>query len=140
MNNAIVWRQPGKYDVDEASDASAYVATDVSMTQQHLGPETDINVIARKYGLTGEVPVRRALAYYGEFDEAMDFRTLLMNVRAGERAFSQVPSDVRSKFGNDAGAFLEWIHDDANYGEAEALGLVPKRDVPAAAVVPAEGA
>lgn len=133
MNNFIAWRQPGKYDVDEASLESAIDAADFgeSMTQQHLGPDTDINVLVRRYGLTGEMPVRREIAAYGEFDEAMDFQTLLANVKAGEAAFAAVPADIRGKFGNDAGAFLEWIHDDENYEEAEKLGLVPKRVVAA---------
>lgn len=136
MKNLVEWRQPGMYDVDNASLETALDQVgQESMTQQHLGPDTDINLIVRRYGLTGEMPVRRELAAYGEFDEAMDFQTLLHNVRAGEAAFARVPADVRAKFGNDAGVFLEWIHDDSNYAEAETLGLVPKREV--APVAPA---
>lgn len=140
MKNFIEWRQPGKYDVDLASLESALPVELMgeSMTQQHLGPDTDINVMVRRFGLTGEFPVRREVAAYGEFDEAMDFQTLLHNVKAGEEMFSRVPAEIRGKFGNDAGAFLEWIHDDANYPEAEKLGLVPVRAGPAVgpAVVP----
>lgn len=133
------WRQLGLFDPDEASLESATVNLEPSMTQQHLGPETDINMIARRYQLTGEMPVRRELGEYGEFDEDMDFQTLLHQVKAGEAAFAAVPSSIRSKFGNDPGVFLEWIHDDANYDEAATMGLVPKRDVAAPAAVPAEG-
>lgn len=133
------WRQVGKYDPSVWSLECATVNLEPSLTLQAPGPDTDINMIARRYQLTGEMPVRRELGEYGEFDEDMDFQTLLHQVKAGEAAFAAVPSSIRSKFGNDPGVFLEWIHDDANYGEAEALGLVPKRDVPVAPVVPAEG-
>lgn len=152
MNNRIFWRQPGLYDVDEASLDSALdplkpdPVTGVplpSMTIQSAAPETDINFIVRKYGLTGELAVRRGIPEYGNFDESMDFQALLANVKLGEAAFLKVPADIRARFNNDAGAFLEWIHEDSNYDAAEAMGLVPKRVVAEAvpnAVVEAAGA
>lgn len=134
------WRQLGKFDPDELSLESATANLEPSMTQQHLGPETDINLMMRRYALTGELPVRRGVAEYGEFDEAMDYRTMIEVVEQGKRAFASVPSAIRARFENDPGQFLDWIHNEENYGEAESLGLVPKRDVAVETVVPAASA
>lgn len=132
------WRQVGKFDRDEVSLETATANLEPSMTQQHMGPETDINLMMRRYALTGEFAVRRDVAEYGEFDEAVDFRRMIEVVEQGKRAFARVPSAVRARFENDPGQFLDWIHDEANYGEAATLGLVPKRDVPVVPAVVAE--
>lgn len=126
MIQNIEWRQPGKnYDPDLASLETASDFTDqVSVTQAHLAPQTEISSIMRQYGMTGEMPVRRLLAEYGEFDEAMDFQTMLETIREADRAFSHVPADIRGRFDNDAGSFLEWIHAEANHDEAIQLGLL----------------
>lgn len=133
----VEWKQPGKYDGDLDSLASGRRSDKPTLTQQHMGPETDINYLVRKYGLTGEIPMRRELGEYGEFDADMDFQTLLRNVKAGEAMFNHVPADVRGRFENNAGAFLEWIHEESNYDEAVELGLVPKRVAAVAPVAPA---
>lgn len=139
MNGLVNWRQPGLYDADQASLDSALDQTgQESMTQQHFGPETDINTIVRRYGLTGELPIRRELGEYGDFDTTMDFQQLIEQVKVGERVFLQVPADIRARFGNDAATFLEWIHEDTNYDEAATMGLVPKRQgAPVVESVPA---
>lgn len=140
MIQHVEWRQPGKnYDPDVASLETATDFTGLeSMTIQSAAAETDINNIVRKYGLTGELPVRRQLAEYGEFDDSMDFMTLLSTLRSAEDAFYGVPADVRARFDNDPGAFMEWIHAPANFAEAMELGLLepPEGYVKPGVVVP----
>lgn len=130
------WKQVGSFDPDLESLVTATANVEPSMTQQNFGPETDINNIARRYGLTGELPRPYGIAEYGDFDSTMDLQTVLANFRAGEALFRQVPADIRGRFNNEAGVFLEWIHDEANYDEAAELGLVP----PSPAVVAARAA
>lgn len=125
---AVLWRQPGCYDVQEASQASALqVHLMPSETIQSFGAEADISNIVKRYYATGEFPVRRELGEYGDFDDAMDLRQMLDEVRRGEQTFLKVPADVRARFDNDAGTFLEWIHNPEHHDEAADLGLLPKR-------------
>lgn len=133
------WRQLGKFDPDELSLESATANLEPSMTQQHLGPETDINLMMRRYALTGELPVRRDVAEYGDFDEALDYRTMIEVVEQGKRAFASVPSEIRARFENDPGTFLDWIHDPVNEAEGIEMGLLPKPIV-VAPIVALEGA
>ena len=56
-----------------------------------------------------------------------------MNViRAAEEAFNAMPADVRDRFQNDPGRFLEFANDASNYDEALKMGLDIKRPEKAA--------
>lgn len=122
----IHYRQPGMYDVDEASLETATDLTGVqTLTQQHMGPATEMDYIMRQFYQTGEMPRARHVAEYGDFDEANDLNEMLQQIELGKKAFTQIPANIRGMFDNDPGKFLTWIHDDANYNEAAELGLVP---------------
>ena len=56
-----------------------------------------------------------------------------MNViRAAEEAFNAMPAEVRDRFQNDPGRFLEFANDASNYEEALKMGLAIKRPEKAA--------
>jgi Chlamydia-phage Chp2 scaffold (Chlamy_scaf) len=50
-------------------------------------------------------------------------------VIAADAAFMQLPADIRTRFNNDAGAFVDFCSDENNRAEAEKLGLVPATPV-----------
>jgi len=134
----VDYRQPGKYDVDQASlDTATDLSGVESMTQQHLGPATEIDNIMKRFYATGEMPRVRNLPEYGDFDDAVTLQDMLAQIEAGKNAFRQIPASIRGMFDNDPGRFLTWIHDEANYDEAAEMGLVPVKAV--AAEVPAGG-
>jgi len=122
--SAVFLRTPYNYDVIEASDASALVCDDPSLAQQHARDESDINTIVKRFGLTGELPSGVRAPSYGDFTDATDYHTALNAVIAADAAFMQLPADVRTRFNNDAGAFVDFVSDDNNRAEAEKLGLV----------------
>jgi len=123
--SAVFLRTPYNYDTMEASDASALLCEDPSLAQQHARDECDINTIVRRFGLTGELPSNVRTPQYGDFLDAADYHTSLNAVRAADAAFMQLPADIRTRFNNDAGAFVDFVSDDSNRAEAEKLGLVP---------------
>ncbi|QXP07954.1 MAG: internal scaffolding protein [Arizlama microvirus] len=131
--SAVFLRTPYNYDTMEASDASALLCEDPSLAQQHARDECDINTIVRRFGLTGELPSNVRTPQYGDFLEASDYHTSLNAVRAADAAFMQLSADIRTRFNNDAGAFVDFVSDDSNRAEAEKLGLV----LPTAAINPA---
>lgn len=123
--SAVFLRTPYNYDTMEASDASALLCEDPSLAQQHARDECDINTIVRRFGLTGELPSNVRSPTYGDFADATDYHTALNAVIAADNAFMQLPADIRTRFNNDAGAFVDFVSDDSNRAEAEKLGLVP---------------
>lgn len=95
-----------------------------SLTRQSFMEEADINVIAKRFGLTGELPEGVRLPRFVDFQEVFSFQDAANVVRAAEESFAAMPAHVRSRFGNDAAQFVAFCSDDANYEEAKRLGLV----------------
>lgn len=122
--SAVFLRTPYNYDTMEASNASALLCEDPSLAQQHARDECDINTIVKRFGLTGELPSNVRTPTYGDFADATDYHTAMNAVIAANEAFMQLPADVRTRFNNDAGAFVDFVSDDSNRAEAEKLGLV----------------
>lgn len=118
------------YDTMEASDATAIHFPEPTLCVQSQADETDINNIVRRFGLTAELPVGIRAPSYGDFEGIFDYQSALNTIMQADSAFMEMPADVRKRFDNDAGKFLEFVNDDANYAEAQKLGLVlPKTEM-----------
>jgi phage internal scaffolding protein len=99
---------------------------DISMTQQHMKDECDINNIMAKYQKTGLIThVAKYQGIYDDFTVMPDFKTAMDTMMDAQEMFLSLPSDIREKFDNDAGAFVEFATDSRNYDEMVDLGLVP---------------
>ena len=122
--SAVFLRTPYNYDTMEASNVSALFCEDPSLAQQHARDESDINTIVKRFGLTGELPSGVRAPTYGDFADVTDYHTAMNAVIAAHESFMQLPADVRTRFNNDAGAFVDFVSDDSNRAEAEKLGLV----------------
>lgn len=107
---------------------------DASLANQSSAEECDINVIVRRFGLTGQVPNQGIrLPTYQDFEDIFDFQTAMNAVRAAEQEFMKVPADIRSRFGNDPQQFVEFCSDEKNIDELRKLGLAkakPADDAP----------
>lgn len=129
----MFFRSGYNYDRDEASLESGLKCEDKSLTVQSEKDDADINVIMKRAGITGAIPVHErvplAEGFYGEFNlrEAMDI------VKAGHDAFMAQPADVRSRFGNDPVAFVEFFGKKENTEEAIKLGLATAKPEPVVA-------
>ena len=141
-------RSPYNYDTDQASAESGLLCEDLSLAQQQFRDECDINMIVRRFGVTGELPTTAAMPSYGDFSGITDYREALDAVRAAEASFMALPARTRARFENDPQQLLEFLAVDANRPEAVELGLIPKpaipdgafNGVPEAAPVPRAGA
>lgn len=127
-------RNPYGYDRDLASADSALYCDDPSLAQQSAAEESDINVIVRRFGLTGQLPVGLRAPTYGDFgDQIFDFQSAMNAVRQADESFMRMPAQVRSRFHNSTQEFVDFCSDEGNRAEAEKLGLVipkPVVDVP----------
>lgn len=117
-------RTPYNYDTNAASDMHAAPIEGPSMTQQSFAEEVDINTIVRRFGLTGELPQNVVVPQVGDFTAVTDFQTAMNVVRSAEEAFAEMPADVRERFSNDPGKFMDFVHDPANRDDAKKLGLL----------------
>lgn len=112
------------YDREKASRDSALVCLEPSLAVQDALEETDINTIVRRFGLTGQLPSDVRAPQYGDFTGITDYREALDALVAADRAFMELPANVRARFENDAAQFVDFCSDPKNYEEARKLGLL----------------
>lgn len=137
---SIKWRH--QYDI--AADERERAATQVgnfgpTKTVQSFTEDSDINVLVRRFGITdGAIPPAAAdPRFYGDFTDAPDFRQALDATRAAQQRFSELPADLRKRFGHDPVELWQFVNDEKNAEEAIKLGLL-KRSQPTPTAPPAD--
>jgi len=84
-----------------------------SETQQHLKDETDINVIMRRFGYTGAMPVGAAGAVYGDFTGIESYEDAVDVVERAQRDFMRLPANIREPvyvdFSYMPSDLMEWM-------------------------------
>lgn len=121
-------RNPLTYDRHAVSDANGLSCPEPTLTQQQFAEESDINFIAKRFGLTGEMPQVLELPKYGDFSGIFDFQTAQDSVIEAQRQFMTLPARVRAQFNNNPQQLLQFL-DSTNPDDrelAQALGLVKK--------------
>lgn len=102
---------------------------DEGKTRQEQAQDADINVIVKRYGLTGQLPVvRPKIPLEADFREAgeFDLGAALRFVRAADAAFMAYPADIRARFENDPAKFVAFVENPANKDECIRLGILSK--------------
>lgn len=128
-------RSANGYDVDEASLASGLLCEDESLAVQSQKDEADINVLVRRFGVTGTIPVielpAAILGHVEEFD-LMAAHSILIEAR---QSFASLDADLRSRFNNDPMRFVAFCEDKKNLEELRKLGLAPPAPVPVPEII-----
>lgn len=124
MVDKVFLRSAYNYDRDAASLASGLLCDDESLTKQSFVEESDINTIVRRFGLSGQLPADVRIPRFEDFSEVYDFHSAMNAVAEARESFDAMPADVRSRFQNDPGAFVDFCLADANREEATRMGLV----------------
>lgn len=132
------------YDKDITSRATGLICLEESRTQQHFKDEADINVLVRRFNITGQLPENVRMPTYADFSEVYDFHSAANAIAEANESFHQMPAEVRARFGNDPAAFVAFCSDDKNIDEARRMGLVkaeqPINTAPPAPVTSSAGA
>lgn len=111
----------------ELGELSAVDCSDLpDLTLQQYKDDTDVNVLMRRFGVTGQLPVSSVKPFYGDFSEVGSYQDALNRVREAEAAFAALPSKVRNRFRNDPGELIAFVMDASNVDEARELGLLPR--------------
>lgn len=120
-------RSAFNYDGDAASLESGLACDPAeSVVQQQFAEDADINVIVKRFGLTGELPVAYRAPVSGDFTGVTDFHSAMNAVVSAKERFLQIPAELRARFRNDPGLLVAFLDDEANHDEAVKLGLLPK--------------
>ena len=82
---------------------------DESKAIQSAEEESNINTIVRRFGISGELPNQVAMPQSGDFTNIPDFHTVMNLVRQAQEEFVRIPADVRARFNNDPGRFMEFL-------------------------------
>lgn len=101
-----------------------------SLTQKHQAAETDINVIVKRFGVTGMLPQRLNALNLEAFDDIFDFQTAMNAVTEAQKAFELVPAEIRGRFQNDPQKFVEFVSNPANSDELIRMKLANVREKP----------
>jgi phage internal scaffolding protein len=105
---------------------NAFKPTGESLTQQHHVEQVKIQNIIKRYDKTGILDhVARGVAHYGDYTKINEYKTYLDFVNSANESFAGLPSDIREKFSNDAGAFFEFATDPKNKEAMINMGLFP---------------
>lgn len=115
------------YDRDAVSVQTGLTCPEPTRTQQQFAEEADINVIVRRYAVTGQLPTNIRMPTFKDFEGVDDFKSAADAIATANESFSQMPADIRRRFGNDPAAFVEFCSDDRNHAEAEKMGLLVPR-------------
>lgn len=119
----LLFRNPYNFrQVPARSTAIAF--PEEGLTQQSFKDDCDINVIVRRFGVTGQLPQSVRVPSYGDFTAVTDFHSAMNVIIEAQNAFMEMPAEVRERFRNDPGAFVAFASDPANAEEARKLGLV----------------
>ena len=95
----------------------------VCRAQQSMGDDHNIvNLVDRlvRNGQGVEMPVPISDA----FVQGIDYHTAMNQIRQADADFMQLPAEVRARFDNDAGTFLDFFNNPDNYEEARKLGFL----------------
>lgn len=123
-------RSAYNYDMEEASLQSGLHCSDETRTQQQFGEECDINTIVHRFGLTGQLPQNLEVPMTGDFSEVVDYQTALNKLMLADEAFMQMPAEIRERFGNDAGKFVDFTSNPMNVEECRKWGLARPVEAP----------
>jgi len=124
------------YDHNEASQDSALRCNDLSLAQQHMLEQTDINHIVKQFGITGKLPTGIRTPTYGDFTGVYDYHSAVNAIAQAGESFDSMPAHVRARFHNDPQEFLEFCSQEGNAAELKSLGLIdpaltPEPEIPA---------
>lgn len=93
-------------------------------TKQSFKDAADINIIMAGIikGKTNDY-VNPAEPHYGDFSNAQDYLTSVLQLKEAEASFDALPVKIRSRFNYDPAELMEFVDNPDNLEEGRQLGL-----------------
>lgn len=114
MKKKVFVRTPYNYDTREVSRALAtdcrvvFPGEKVERTVQSAKDESDINVMVRRFGITGVIAGVQVPPAIEEFAEIFDYQTALNTVRRADESFAAMSAETRARFDNNPARFVQF--------------------------------
>ena len=104
------------------------IVTGPGKTEQAHQEQCDINFILKDYHRTGLI--KHAAKHEGRYDDvsSVDFQDAMFLVTQAQQMFESLPANIRKRFGNDPGSFLEFTQDPGNQDEMQKMGIIKGND------------
>ena len=126
--------RPHKRFYSDINPETGELVDKVSMTKQEFAKECDINNIIKSFQPSTMHMLLQQYVAAGRFEDLpdqVDYQESLNILMEADRAFQDIPSKVRDRFGNDPAQFLAFMANPENEKEARELGLLkPKAEPP----------
>lgn len=126
------------WDTNKRSDEFGLECLDKSLAVQSQKDDADINVIMKRFGVTGQMPNGVMVPpTFQDFTDAPDFRQAMDLMKSATDSFMQMNADTRARFLNDPARFVDFCSkvDEkgnlVNYDEMLKMGLAVEKVVPA---------
>jgi hypothetical protein len=123
-------RNPYNYDLEQASDEAAFVPSGESMTVQSMSEDADLNVLMKRYGITGKFPENPRIPQYGDFTHVTDFRGAIEAARDAMDKFMEFPAELRQRFDNNPQFMLDYMQAGGSAEGLKELFENPKASLP----------
>lgn len=120
--NRSSWLQERRFDANGKRRFQT-VPVGASRTQKHQAADTDINVIVKRFGITGSLPQRLDSLNIGAFEDVFDYQSAQNALVAANRAFMSIDADIRARFNHDPQRFMDFVLNKENEVELRKLGL-----------------
>lgn len=118
-------RSAHNFDMDEHAKMHATdTCNSVDLTIQSGKEDCDINVIMRRFGITGQMPVNVRAPIAGDFTGVMDFHSAMNAIVAAEDSFMQMPAELRAELNHDPARFVDFCGDERNRERLKKYGLL----------------
>lgn len=99
------------------------------IVEQHHSDDTIIQNILKRYDQTGVFyHVNQAQATYQDNTIFNEYADMYDKIQAADANFAALPAEIRAKFNNNTGEFLEFVNNDSNIEQMKEMGLIPKSD------------
>lgn len=126
-SKVIVIRQP--YDGQRNRVTVSFDAPD--RAKQAFADECDINNIVRRFEETGLVEhVNGRPPRYEDLVNVTNYYDAMLEIRAAEEAFMDLPARIREQYDNDPGKLIEALHDPAEHDRLVELGVFEPEALP----------
>lgn len=123
------------YDARAVSKSVATSTGLETMVQKQFVEEVDINTIVRRFGITRQMPSGVEGGVYGDFTGITDFESAQAAVERAREGFMALSPDVRERFQNDPGLYLDYVDQLADDEIGPEVGG-PARPAPPAVAEP----
>lgn len=101
-----------------------------SLTEQSHADSCDIHKILARFIDGIPLPGNARPPTYGDFSTGIDFHAARNSLIESQASFDALPASIRRRFGEDPGAFLDFMSNEENLEEAIKMGLLPKPPEP----------